>query len=185
MIAIFYFFFNFLFITSLLYLFYIFLYVIAATKKARKQTGCINEGSDVPDQTLFPCASCTELVNSDTKCTFCDQPMHVFCSAVELVDGVGDAICKLCSSKPPARIEEQEQPATIEEQEHGLEKEDEQPLPVGDDEVPDWNLLKKVQNAKLRKQQSSGTGTAVGKPTQKRSREKGTLICLSCIVVIF
>jgi hypothetical protein len=122
-IAIFYFFFNFLFITSLLYLFYIFLYVIAATKKARKQTGCINEGSDVPDQTLFPCASCTELVNSDTKCTFCDQPMHVFCSAVELVDGVGDAICKLCSSKPPARIEEQE---------HGLEKEDEQPVKVSE-----------------------------------------------------
>ena len=29
---------------------------------------------------------------------------------------------------------------------------------MGDDEVPDWNLLKKVQNAKLRKQQSSGTG---------------------------
>jgi len=154
-IAIFYFFFNFLFITSLLYLFYIFLYVIAATKKARKQTGCNNEGSDVPDQTLFPCASCTELVNSDTKCTFCDQPMHVFCSAVELVDGVGDAICKLCSNKPPARIEEQEQPATIEEQE---------------------NLLKKVKNAKLRKQQSSGTDTAVVKPAQKRSRKKGTLI---------
>jgi hypothetical protein len=92
------------------------------------------------------------------------------------VDGVGDAICKLCSSKPPARIEEQEQPATIEEQEHGLEKEDEQPLPVGDDEVPDWNLLKKVKNAKLRKQQSSGTDTAVVKPAQKRSRKKGTLI---------
>ena len=163
----------------------IFLYFITATKKAQKQTGCSNEGSDIPDQTLFLCASCTELVNSDTKCTFCDQPMHVFCSAVELVDGVGDAICKLCSSKPPARIEEQEQPATIEEQEHGLEKEDEQPLPVGDDEVPDWNLLKKVKNAKLRKQQSSGTGTAVGKSTQKRSREKGTLIFLSCIVIIF
>jgi hypothetical protein len=59
------------------------------------------------------------------------------------------------------------------------------PLPLGDDEVPDWNLLKQVQNAKLREQQSSGTGTAVGKSTQKRSREKGTLIFLSCIVIIF
>ena len=29
---------------------------------------------------------------------------------------------------------------------------------MGDDDVPDWNLLKTVQNAKLRKQQSSGTG---------------------------
>ena len=59
------------------------------------------------------------------------------------------------------------------------------PVPLGDDDVPDWNLLKQVQNAKLREQQSSGTGTAVGKSTQKRSREKGTLIFLSCIVIIF
>ena len=32
---------------------------------------------------------------------------------------------------------------------------------MGDDDVPDWNLLKTVLNAKHRKQQSSGTsGTA-------------------------
>ena len=62
----------------------------------------LHEGSDIPDQTLFPCASCTELVNSDMKCSLCEKPMHVFCSAVELEDGVGDAVCKLCLELPCA-----------------------------------------------------------------------------------
>ena len=61
-----------------------------------------SKGSDIPDQTLFPCASCTELVNSDMKCSLCEKPMHVFCSAVELEDGVGDAVCKLCLELPCA-----------------------------------------------------------------------------------
>jgi len=59
------------------------------------------------------------------------------------------------------------------------------PVPLGDDDVPDWNLLKQVQNAKLREQQSSGTGTAVGKSTQKRSREKGTLIFFYVLLLFF
>jgi hypothetical protein len=90
---------SFLIFYLLLHYFIYFLYFITATKKARKQTGCSNEGSDIPDQTLLPCASCTELVNSDTKCSLCEKPMHVFCSAVELEDGVGDAVCKVCFSK--------------------------------------------------------------------------------------
>jgi hypothetical protein len=85
------------------FIYFIFFYnFITATKKARKQTGRINEGSDIPDQTLFPCASCTELVNSDTKCSLCEKPMHVFCSAVELEDGVGDAVCTVCLKLPCA-----------------------------------------------------------------------------------
>jgi len=62
----------------------------------------LHEGSDIPDQTLFPCASCTELVNSDMKCSLCEKPMHVFCSAVELEDGVGDAVCTVCLKLPCA-----------------------------------------------------------------------------------
>jgi hypothetical protein len=53
------------------------------------------------------------------------------------------------------------------------------PVPLGDDDVPDWNLLNQVQNAKLREQQSSGTGSDVVKPTRKRRKQdKGKLSCL-------
>jgi hypothetical protein len=61
----------------------------------------------IPDQKLFPCASCNFDVNSDKKCTIRDRPMHVFCSVARLVDGEGDAIHKRCSIKPTDKPLEQ------------------------------------------------------------------------------
>ena len=56
-----------------------------------------DESNGIPAQKLFPCASCKWDVNADKKCSKCDRPMHVFCSAVELVDGEGDAVCSSCN----------------------------------------------------------------------------------------
>ena len=80
---------------------FVYLFIFYAEFKRNKKLKK-DERLGIPAQKLFPCATCKFDVNSDKKCSICDKPLHVFCSAVDLEDGVGDAVCTVCLKLPCA-----------------------------------------------------------------------------------